>query len=85
MSNFLNDLANNHDTNESNTHDNKGQESTDYLLPERDYPLDDDEDSASDSGSFIVHPTDNYKSHQIDPEFYEPPTELPPDTVSGRF
>ncbi|XP_052082827.1 probable protein kinase DDB_G0277539 isoform X2 [Mytilus californianus] len=52
-------------------------------IPERDYPEDDD--SLSSTESFTTHsaPTYNYKSHQINPENYEPP-DLPPDTISEK-
>lgn len=86
--NQLNSSINNHlsvDTFEPHKtipHDITEQESTEYILPERDYPEDDD-DSLSSTGSFIIHPpqNDNYKSHQLNPENYEPPA-LPPETVS---
>lgn len=66
-------------------HNSTEQESTEYLLPERDYPEDDeDEDLLSSPGNQIIYssPTDDYKKHQINPDIYQPP-DLPPDTSSG--
>lgn len=65
-------------------HNSTEQESTEYLLPERDYPEDDeDEDLLSSPENQIIYssPTDDYKKHQINPDIYQPP-DLPPDTSS---
>lgn len=89
-SNTLNCFHNNNlilplDTDHQIPHNSTEQESTEYLLPERDYPEDDeDEDLLSSPENQIIYssPTDDYKKHQINPDIYEPP-DLPPDIISG--
>ena len=89
-SNTLNCFNNNNlildtfETDHQIPHNSTEQESTEYLLPERDYPEDDeDEDLLSSPKNQILYlsPTDNYKKHQINPDIYQPP-DLPPDTSS---